>query len=45
LEASVLEYMLYFVLMRSQSAEKMQYKVLVDLLDQLINSQSRVASA
>jgi len=41
----VLEYMLYFVLMRSQSAEKMQYKVLVDLLDQLINSQSRVASA
>lgn len=41
----MLEYMLYFVLMRSQSAEKMQYKVLVDLLDQLINSQSRVASA
>ena len=37
--------MLYYVLVRSESAEKMQYKVLVDLLDTLINSKTRVASA
>jgi len=36
--------MLYYVLVRSESAEKMQYKVLIDLLDQLINTK-RVASA
>ena len=45
LEASVLDYMLYYVLVRSQSADKMQYKVLIDLLDSLINTQPRVASA
>ena len=45
LESSVLDYMLYYVLVRSESAEKMQYKVLVDLLDTLINSKTRVASA
>ena len=37
--------MLYYVLVRSEGPEKMQYKVLVELLDQLIQSQSRVASA
>ena len=45
LENSVLDYMLYYVLVRSESADKMQYKVLVDLLDMLINSKTRVASA
>lgn len=45
LEGSVIDYMLYYVLVRSQSSEKMLYKVLVELLDQLIQSQSRVASA
>ena len=45
LESSVLDYMLYYVLVRSESADKMQYKVLVDLLDTLINSKTRVASA
>lgn len=37
--------MLYYVLIRSQGPEQMQYKQLIDLLDQLIQSQSRVASA
>ena len=45
LETSVLDYMLYYVLMRSESSEKMQYKVLIDLLDTLINTKQRVASA
>ena len=45
LESGVLDYMLYYVLVRSESSEKMQYKVLVDLLDVLINSKARVASA
>jgi hypothetical protein len=45
LENSVLDYMLYYVLVRSESADKMQYKVLADLLDTLINSKTRVASA
>ena len=45
LETSVLDYMLYYVLIRSESSEKMQYKVLIDLLDTLINTKQRVASA
>ena len=45
LESGVLDYMLYYVLVRSESAEKMQYKALIDLLEDLINSKSRVASA
>ena len=36
LESSVLDYMLYYVFMRSESAEKMEYKELITLLDQLI---------
>ena len=45
LESSVLDYMLYYVLVRSDSSDKMQYKVLIDLLDTLINTKQRVASA
>ena len=37
--------MLYYVLVRSQSPERMKYNLLVDLLDNLIQSQSRAASA
>ena len=33
LENSVLDYMLYYVFVRSESAEKMKYKELVTLLD------------
>ena len=45
LEASVLDYMLYYVLVRSESPESMQYNLLVELLDNLIQTQSRAASA
>ena len=45
LEASVLDYMLYYVLVRSESPELMQYNLLVELLDNLIQTQSRAASA
>ena len=45
LETSVLDYMLYYVLVRSESPELMQYNLLVDLLDNLIQTQSRAASA
>ena len=38
LESSVLDYMLYYVFIRSESAEKMQYKELITLLDNLIQS-------
>ena len=45
LESSVLDYMLYYVLVRSESAELMQYNLLIELLDSLIQTQSRAASA
>lgn len=45
LETSVLDYMLYYVLVRSESPELMQYNLLVKLLDTLIQTQSRAASA
>lgn len=45
LETSVLDYMLYYVLVRSESPELMQYNLLVELLDNLIQTQSRAASA
>ena len=35
IEPSIIDYMLYFVFMRSESHEEMQYKNLVDLLDQM----------
>lgn len=41
LEPAVLDYMLYYVLVRSESAERMEYKNLINLLDSLIDSQSR----
>jgi len=37
--------MLYYVLVRSESPELMQYNLLVELLDNLIQTQSRAASA
>ena len=45
LEQTVLDYMLYYVLVRSQSPELMQYNLLVELLDSMIQSQSRATSA
>ena len=45
LDPSVLDYMLYYVLVRSESPENMQYNLLVELLDNLIQTQSRAASA
>ena len=36
LESSVIDYMLYYVLVRSESAELMQYNLLIELLDSLI---------
>ena len=45
LDAAVLDYMLYFVLVRSESSELMQYNLLIELLDSLIQNQSRAASA
>ena len=45
LETSVLDYMLYYVLVRSESPELMQYNLLVELLDNLIQTQCRAASA
>ena len=37
--------MLYYVLVRSQSPELMQYNLLVELLDNMIQGQSRATSA
>ena len=37
--------MLYYVLVRSESPELMQYNLLIELLDNLIGQQSRAASA
>lgn len=45
LEVAVLDYMLYYVLVRSESPELMQYNLLVELVDNLIQTQSRAASA
>ena len=45
LEPGVLDYMLYYVLVRSESPELMQYNLLIELLDNLIGQQSRAASA
>ena len=45
LEPSVLDYMLYYVLVRSGSAEQMQYKNLITMLDSLIEGQGRAQSA
>ena len=36
LEPGVLDYMLYYVLVRSESPELMQYNLLIELLDNLI---------
>ena len=36
LDPSVLDYMLYYVLVRSESPESTQYNLLVELLDNLI---------
>ena len=38
LEPAVLDYMLYYVLVRSENSEQMQYKNLISLLDSLIDS-------
>ena len=45
LEPSVLDYMLYYVLMRSKGPDRMEYKNLISLLDSLIESQGRAQSA
>ena len=45
LEPGVLDYMLYYVLVRSESPNRMQYNLLIELLDNLIGQQSRAASA
>ena len=36
LDRSVLDYMLYYVFLRSQSHDKMQYKYLITLLENII---------
>ena len=38
LEPTVLNYMLYYVLVRSENAEQMQYKYLIELVDSLIEA-------
>lgn len=35
LEPNVMDYMLYYVLVRSESHNEMQYKHLIDILDQI----------
>ena len=35
LESSIMDYMLYYVMVRSESHDSMQYKHLIDLLDQV----------
>lgn len=45
LDVSVLNYMLYYVLIRSVDHENMQYQYLISLLDSLIQTQSRSQSA
>ena len=45
LESTVLDYMLYYVFVRSESHEKMQYNLLIELLDSLVQNQSRTQSA
>lgn len=45
LEQSVLDYMLYYVMVRSQDADKMEYKTIIRLIDSLLAAQPRVQSA
>ena len=45
IDQSILNYMLYYVLIRSKDHEQMEYKNLITLLDSLIQSQSRSQSA
>jgi sRNA-binding regulator protein Hfq len=44
IEGNVLNYMLYFVMVRSQDFDNMEYKHLISLLDALLENQSRVQS-
>lgn len=41
----MVDYMLYFVIMRSESPQRMQYKHLIELLDSLIASKSSLSGA
>ena len=47
LEPNVMDYMLFFVLVRSESHEKMQYQHLIEMLDQIIEGmqKQRIQSA
>lgn len=44
-DSAVLNYMLYYVLVRSNNTDNMEYKHLLSLLDSLLAAQSRVQSA
>ena len=43
LEQNTIDYMLYYVLMRSETPQRMQYKHLIELLDSLMVSKSQQA--
>jgi len=43
LDQNIIDYLLYYVLMRSESHQRMQYKHLIELLDSLIASKSSQA--
>lgn len=43
-DENVLNYMLYFVFLRSQDFDNLQYKNLIDLIDSLIDNRSRKQS-
>lgn len=43
LEPNIIDYMLYYVQMRSENSQQMQYKHLIDLLDSLIVSKNSQA--
>ena len=45
LEKSVLDYMLFYIFSRSESYESMRYRVLLDLLDSLLEQKARSTSA
>ena len=41
----VLDYMLYYVFIRSQSADRMEYKTLIQMIDEHLQARERVQSA
>ena len=44
-EGKVLDYMLYYVFARSQSADRMEYKTLIGMLDEQLQARERAQSA